>query len=273
MIGFFEIVTVHSLRTSLSIIDGPFISEFDVRFDRAEDAMRAIQGMNGRKPRGFEAEIVVKLARFDHGQSQHVLSKVADRESSGNVLRGHSPPSGQPFDGNVPRNHFAASFGAVGGGQQSPMGGGFMSTQRSPMALNGNNNGHFNVRSSTWLPPPRMIGMNRNGMSSPSFSVQQQQQWMAGLNGMGGMSGMDGVYGVSGGGVAANGGGNNLSAMSNNVLQQMQQLNLSTADIPDHGVGGGMAFDSETVSAENGAAFLLAAQSAKPWFGRMLEGL
>ena len=239
--------------------------------------MRAIEEMNGLKPRGFEAEIVVKLARFDHGQSQHVLSKVAMAESNGNVLRGHSP-SGQLFNGNVHRNHFVASFEVLNGGQQSPMGGGsmfngFMSTQRSPMALNGNNNGHFNVRSSTWLPPPRMIGMNRNGMSSPSFSVQQQQQWMAGLNGMGGMSGMDGVYGVSGGGVAANGGGNNLSAMSNNVLQQMQQLNLSTADLPDHGVGGGMAFDSETVSAENGAAFLLAAQSAKPWFGRMLEGL
>ena len=106
--------------------------------------MRAIQEMNGRKPRGFEAEIVVKLARFDHAQSPHVLSKVAMAESNGNVLRGHSP-SGQLFNGNVPRKHFAASFGAVGGGQQSSMGGGFMSTQRSPMALNGNNNGHFNV--------------------------------------------------------------------------------------------------------------------------------
>ena len=86
------------------------------------------------------------------------------------------------------------------------------------------------------------------------------------------MNGMNGMSGVYGGGVA-NGGGNNLSAMSNNMLQQMRQLNLSTNNMPDHGVGGAdleflESFDSESVSAENGAAFLLAAQSAKPWCGR-----
>eukprot|EP01084_Bolivina_argentea_P069988 127315_1 len=79
-----------------------------VRFVRAEDAKRAIQELNGKKPPQFEEEIVVKLAHFDIGDN---CNQWANKFASGSSVNNMAPITsnlGDHFNNNMYQNHFNA---------------------------------------------------------------------------------------------------------------------------------------------------------------------
>eukprot|EP01084_Bolivina_argentea_P054706 100313_1 len=85
-----------------------------VRFAHAEDAKRAIQELNGKKPPQFDEEIVVKLAHFDIGDSRN---RWTNKFGSGGGSSQHGGGGGgNHFNNNMYQNHFNAPIGSMTGG-------------------------------------------------------------------------------------------------------------------------------------------------------------
>jgi len=100
-----------------------------VRFAHAEDAKRAIQELNGKKPPQFEEEIVVKLAHFDIGDSRNRWANKfgpgQGGSGQGGGMGGNPTSNGNHFNQNLYQNHFNAPMGSMNSAnafQQNPYG-------------------------------------------------------------------------------------------------------------------------------------------------------
>merc|ERR1719334_20747 len=95
-----------------------------VRFAHPEDAKRAIQELNGKRPRDFEEEIVVKLAHFDIGDSRN---RWAQKFPPGAMNGGHLSQPFPPGNNTLYPNHFLPfnqyNQSPMNGSPMNPMGG------------------------------------------------------------------------------------------------------------------------------------------------------
>ena len=85
------------------------------RFAHAEDAKRAIQELNGKKPPQFEEEIVVKLAHFDIGDSRNRWTNKFGPSGPAASMNGGVGGGGGHFNQNMYQNHFNAPIGSMQG--------------------------------------------------------------------------------------------------------------------------------------------------------------
>ena len=76
------------------------------RFTHAEDAKRAIQELNGKKPPQFYKKIVVKLADYDIGGSRN-------RWTNEVGPRSNPTSNGNHFNQNMYQNDFNAQIGSI----------------------------------------------------------------------------------------------------------------------------------------------------------------
>lgn len=180
-----------------------------VRFAHAEDAKRAIQELNGKKPPQFEEEIVVKLAHFDIGDSRNRWANKfgpgQGGSGQGGGMGGNPTSNGNHFNQNMYQNHFNAPIGSMNSFnafQQNPYASGGQNTTPLPSVpssaagfnndpsqqtdvninvnmnnnSNGNMNGNMNVMN-------QMQNMNNNNMQNFNLQAIQQQMQAMQLNG------------------------------------------------------------------------------------------
>jgi len=194
-----------------------------VRFAHAEHAKRAIQELNGKRPHGFEEEIVVKLAHFDIGDSRNRWDRVAKYPN----MNGGGGPYHRPFDNHL--HH--APFGYHNGG---PYHGGY--------SQNGGNHGHSSMN-------PHHGLNGHSGINSPNPALQQQQQQRAQqrqypMCGVGGVSGVSGVNGVMSGVVNPMPGMGGVGAVNGTLGGMGGAMNMNNGMGAVNGVSGGVGMNN-----------------------------